>query len=216
MSELFNRVNWIDIFALILLFRISYISSRIGVGKQILPAALLLLILLISLYYYKPMAEMIGNTLSIQPSILEFLCFFCIVVPSIVTYSIVQRLTVGFLSTPGIEGGSIEKTGGAVLGIFRSLVMIGIIFIGLALFPVHFVRDSVRRSYSGPIIVNLNLRMYSQLATIIFRKSEISYTDLSRDILWKKREYLFKPIDLKAQTEFFRKRFQSGGKNEIR
>ena len=57
MDGFFARVNWVDIVALILLIRVSYVSSRIGVGRQILPFVFLGLILTVSLYNYQVVAS---------------------------------------------------------------------------------------------------------------------------------------------------------------
>ena len=209
MSELFNRVNWVDVFALILLVRISYVSSRIGVGRQILPLILLALILTVPLYTYQDIAYFFAQRYSFKPATCKFFSYFLTVLIFAVIYHILLRVT-GFLLFRGeASTGTIERVGGAFLGLARSTIMIGIITIGLLLAPLKFTEDSVKGSYSGFFFIKTNLRVYSYVMNFILRNSDIkiSRSDVLAQLLSKKEKYFFKSVDLKKKSRFFKDEF---------
>lgn len=187
MSELFNRVNWIDVFALILLLRISYTSSLIGVGKQILPLVTLALIVPIILYSYRDVASFFIDRYSFTPSTCEFLCYAVMVGIFFVICHLIARVSGFVMSIGEAASGGIEKVGGAFLGILRSIIIIGIVMIGLLLLPVKFTEDSVKGSYSAPFFISADLRIYVAAANLIRRKEKITYRETLAKLLAKKR-----------------------------
>lgn len=186
MIGLLQRVNWVDICVLILLIRITYISSRIGVGKQILPLVLLVLILSVLLYNYGVIASFFVDRYAFRPALSLFLCYVLMTVIFFVIYHFTSRVT-GFCFAPGeIVPGGIEKIGGTLLGLIRSTVVIGIILIGFLLTPVKFVEDSVRNSFLGSFYVSANIRIYATVANLALKSRKISHREELSKLFSKK------------------------------
>ena len=207
MSELFNRVNWVDLIALILLLRISYTSLLIGVGKQILPLVILALIVPIILYSYRDVASFFISRYSFAPSKAEFACYAVMGAVFFVIYHFVGRLSGFFISVGEAASGGIEKAGGTFLGILRSIIIIGLVMIGLLLTPVRFVENSVKGSYSASFFISADLKIYVAAANLIFRKKKISYREALGKLLAQKKDYMFKPVDVKKKSRFFREKY---------
>ncbi len=204
MSELLNRVNWIDVFALILLIRISYISSRIGVGKQILPLILLVLVLSSTLYNYSRMSLFFIDRYSFSSSISRFLSYFLIAFVFFIIYHVASRIT-GFYSYPVRDkGGFIENIGGVFLGLLRSIIIIGIIITGLGLVPVKGIENSIINSYSSTFFIDTNLKIYNSVIDFILKKDETSYRKTSKEFLSEKESYLFESFDVRKKSRFFK------------
>ena len=205
MSELLDKVNWIDIFALILLIRISYVSSLIGVGKQILPLIVLVLILLGALYNYSNIAFFLVEGGFFSPSASRFLSYFFILCVSFVIYRVVSQVA-GFCLFRREEekAGLIESIGGALLGLLRSILIVGMIIIGLGFAPVKVVEDSVKDSYSGTFFISTNLRLYNSIISFIFRGDEKAHQRTLSGILFGKEKYIFNPLDVKKKSRFFK------------
>ncbi|UCD55588.1 MAG: CvpA family protein [Candidatus Omnitrophota bacterium] len=203
MSELLNRVNWIDVFALILLIRISYISARIGVGKQILPLILLALVLSGTLYNYSRMASFFMERYSFSSSISRFLSYFLITVVFFIIYHIASRITGFYLSPTREEAGFIENIGGMFLGLLRSSIIIGIIITGLALMPIRGIEKSIMDSYSGTFFIDTNLKIYNSIIDFILKDDEISYRKTAREFLSEKKDYLFKSLDKRRKLKSY-------------
>lgn len=205
MAELLNRVNWVDIFALILLLRISYASSRIGVGKQIPPFILLVLILVVMLHKYADMADFFISRTYFMPSICKFASFSSLGIALFIVYKVVSRV-MGCAFLPGENGtGSIEQTGGIIVGLMRGFIIIGMILIGLLLVPVQAVESSVKDSYSGLFFIDANLRVYSTVLDLALKKKDRIYQDKMSELFSKKEGYLFQPSEIKEKSKFFRR-----------
>lgn len=205
MGEILNRVNWVDLVALILLIRISYISSYIGVGKQILPIILLTSILSITLYNYREIASFFIKKYSFDTSLCIFLSFIIMVLVFSMVYRTILRITGVLFPLGPMEAGGIEKVGGVVLGLLRTTIIVGLLIIALALVPVKFVEESVKNSYSGTFFIKRNAELYSYITNAILRKEKISPENTVAQVLANKKNYLFKPIDVRKKARFFRK-----------
>jgi len=207
LAELFNRVNWVDLIALILLLRISYTSSLIGVGKQILPLVTLVLIVSIILHSYSDIASFFVGRYSFAPSTCEFACYVIMGVVFFVIYHFIGRLSGFFIAVGEAASGGVEKAGGALLGILRSIIIVGLVAIGLLLTPVRFVESSVKGSYSASFFISADLRIYVAAANLIFREERISYREALAKLLAQKKDYIFKPIDVKKKSRFFKEKY---------
>jgi len=196
-------VNWVDLIALILLLRTGYTSSLIGVGKQILPFAALVLITTILLYSYRDIASFFIGRYSFAPSMCEFVCYTCMASAFFVVYHFVERLSGFFLSFGEAASGGIERVGGAFLGVLRSTIIVGLVMIGLLLTPVQFVENSVKESYSSSFFIGADLRLYVAAANLIFDKGKVSYHGVLAGLLSRKKDYVFKPVEVKKGTRFF-------------
>lgn len=206
MVDILKGINWVDIFVLILLVRISYVSSRIGVGRQVLPLILLAVILLFILLGYSKIANVFIEKFSWYKGLSRFLSFTFLAFIFSVIYHVAVRL-LGLISTTEPESGQIEKMGGAIAGVARSVIIIGLILIGLLLTPVRFVESSVKRSFFGLFFINLDLQIYNTAVERIFSKTESVHTITQAELLGKKDKYFFKARDLKKESRFFKEKF---------
>ena len=202
MYGLLSRVNWVDIFALILLIKISYASSRIGVGKQILPLILLVLTLTIPLYNYRIIAGFFIKMYSFNPALCYFLIYIVITFICFAIYVFISRIMGFSLSLGETAMAGIEKIGGTFLGLLRSVLIIGIIMIGLLLAPIKPIETSVKRSYSGFFFIRTNLKIYSSLVNLVLKNDKISYRDILKQLLSGKEESVADSVSLKGKSKF--------------
>jgi len=205
LSEIFHRLNWVDIFALILLLRVSYISLRIGVGKQIPPLLLLLFILILALYNYRIIARFFINKYDAYVSISYFLSYSLMTAALFVPYHYVSRVT-GFIFFTGEAGlSAVERAGGLIFGFIRSIIMLGIIMIGLALCPVKFVEDGVLGSCSGIWFINADIKVYTSLMNLLPRDGKLSGAEERRAIIREKDRYFFESLktDVKKRSRYY-------------
>lgn len=209
MPELLSRLNWVDIFSIILLVRIGYISSYIGVGKQIIPLFLLETILLITLYNYTKIADFFAKSYSFTPSTCRFFTFLLMTLAFFAIYHVIMRLTGVFFSSNRDGAVGIEKIGGVFLGILRSSVLIGIVLINLLLFPFKFVEDSVKNSSTGSFFISANVRGYTAIANLIIKdeKKKISYDKAIAQLVSEKNKYFFESTSLKEKSRFYKESY---------
>ena len=185
MVDLIGRANWVDLFALILLIRISYSSSRMGIGKQILPLALLVLILSFTLETYTKVSAVFIDRYSMSASVCNFVSYFFIVSGLYMAYRfILKHASIGPKKDQAATG--IEAAGGAVLGFVRAVIIIGIILTGFLVMPVKFVESGVKRSYSGLLFIGASLRVFSSVSNMVFRGRNTTAEDKLEELLFDK------------------------------
>ncbi|MFH1593371.1 MAG: CvpA family protein [Candidatus Omnitrophota bacterium] len=185
-----NKINWVDLFVLILLLRIGYISTLIGVGRQVFPLVSLSLILIITIFLYDKFGAIISSTTAVAPSTGRFLSYVIISIIFAVAYRMVIRFISTFFKEAGVTGG-IEKVGGLILGLFRATLLIGLCVIGFALTPVRAIDSSVRNSISGMFFIEQNFRLYCYIKNLALKDQKTrAKGELSKFISMKK-EYMF-------------------------
>jgi len=207
LSDLLSRVNWIDIFALILFIKIGYASSRIGVGKQILPLIILALILIISLYNYETVASFFIGRYSFMPSVCKFLSFSLMAFVFSIIYSIIIRMTGMALFSTETEAGGIEKIGGIIFGVPRSFLIIGLVLIAFLLVPVKFAESSVRNSFLGRFIISMDVKAYTLGVNLGLKNNEVTYKKEMSKLFGKKEGYLFQSDEKRKKSRFYKEEF---------
>jgi hypothetical protein len=207
LSELIKRVNWVDVLSLILLLRITYVSSRVGVGRQVLPLGMLTIILTVVLHCYSTVAATIAERLGIDGGFSAFMSYLVLVLSGYLIYKIIGRLTGAVFVREDGEVGSIEKVGGAIFGICRAFIIIGLVTISLLLTPIRYVDYSVKHSLSGFFFVDMNVKLYSMIVNSFFKEKKAWDDVVVRKLLQEKRKYLFKTDNLKNRSRFFQDRY---------
>ena len=209
--EVLRRANWVDLLALILILRIGYTGSFLGIGKQILPLLSLLFTLTFSLYYYDKITLFITSRSTLPRSVCEFFIFlFIVIILSIITQIINRYIR---FKRPEVLV-PIERVGGVVFGLLRATIITGLIFVILLLTPIEGIGESIRSSASGTFIVKLNLDFYTNIINAIRKdrtdKEGAPYEKVTTlgmlGQLIKEKDYKFRlfGFDLKEKSRFFR------------
>ncbi len=209
--EVLRRANWVDLLALILILRIGYTGSFLGIGKQILPLLSLFFTLTCSLYYYGGITLFITSRSSLPRSVCEFFIFlFIAIILSIIT-QIINRYI--HFKRPEVLV-PIERAGGAVFGLLRATIITGLTFVIFLLAPIEDVGQSMKSSASGIFIVKLNLDFYTNIINTIQKdhtdKEGEPYEKVTTlgmlGQLIKEKDYKFRlfGFDLKEKSRFFR------------
>jgi len=132
------------------------------------------------------------------------LSYFLIAFIFFIIYHVASRIT-GFYLSPAKGGaGIIENVGGAFLGLLRSIIIIGMIIIGLGLLPVKGIENSIINSYSGILFIDTNLKIYNSTLDFILKKEDkVSYRKTSKEFLSEKENYLFESLDARRKSRLF-------------
>lgn len=163
-----SRFNWIDILVLFLLIRIVYISSYIGVGKQVLPLILLALILLFSMQNYNKLAEIIIQRYALAVSVARFLSFVFIILGASAVYRIISRIL--NLKPDTGQFPLLERIGGTVMGMVRAYLIVGLMLVGFTLTPSSFVERGIKTSYFAKFFIRTNIGLYDTLSRLLTRE----------------------------------------------
>lgn len=205
--ETLSRINWVDILAIIILFRITYVGFLLGVGAQIVYFLSLFFILITSLSCYDKPAVVLSERLGLPVSMSEFLSFLCI----FLFLFILTKIILKFVPTMRPEGLiAIEQIGGVALGLLRGIMFLGIMLILIMLLPVKGISKSVKHSALGIPILKFNLSIYANTINAVRRNPDVKRTAggvLSQ--IDKEKDYGFKERrkDIKEKSRFYKDEF---------
>lgn len=145
-----KEFKWVDIFVVIILFRICYIAIKNGLSQEIFKFLGALLALYLSLHYYSSLSDFMARRLGLKSIDGLFLDFVSFVVLSILGYLILvifRKVFWRFIKfEPVLE---LNKWGGFILGIGRGILAVSLALYIFVISPAGYFRHSVQNSYSG-------------------------------------------------------------------
>jgi membrane protein required for colicin V production len=188
-----RHINWIDILAVIILFRISYIAIKNGLGQEIFKFLGILLALYLSLHYYSSLSDFMARRIGLKSASGLWLNFIIFIFSSLVGYLIfviLRKIFWRFIKfEPVFE---LNKWGGFILGVCRAILVISLIGYILAISPAKYFRHSIQNSYSGKKMFKIAPATYAWLWNkivskfMITEKFNLSVSEVQKDLLNEK------------------------------
>jgi len=173
LTDVFKNINWVDIFVIIILFRIGYIAINQGFRIEIFKLLGTISAIYVSLHYYVHFAVGIVKFAPIVEDVMssEFLEFLSCIALAMITYLIFVLLRSLFYRLLKMEAlPALNHWGGFVLGIARASLLAGLIIFILVASDVSYLKNSVKKSYSGPYLAKLAPATYSSLWNVFMSK----------------------------------------------
>lgn len=171
--DILKQFNWLDIFVVILLFRICYISLRNGLAAEFFKLLGTLTALYLALHYYTVLSDWINQRQFIlkEKMPLEFLDFLLFVLLTVLGYVIFVILREAFSRFIKMEAKArLNKWGGLVLGIARGFLLSSLIIFMLVISSISYFKDSVISSYSGRRLFKVAPATYTRLWNSLLSK----------------------------------------------
>jgi len=171
--QILSKINWVDVFVLILMVRMSYVAFMDGLSHEIFPLIGSTVVFILSLHYYKILGEMISQGMgNIPTEITNFLSFVVIV---IVAGFIVKFLKIIIDKIVKVQWHPvIEKFGGLFAGIVKAYIITAIILTMMSLVPLSYVRWSVKdRSLTGKYFLVAGPEAYSKFKVFLSDNSTV-------------------------------------------
>lgn len=163
MSDVFQRINWVDVLVVILLIRTSYIGAKNGLAIEISKISGVLFGLYLGLRYYSEAGAWITSKISLPQEIAEGLSLF-----SLLLISIAALKLTGFGLSKVFKvtfADKVSKWGGFLAGFLRGGLILSLLFMICSVIQVeYFVKSIEERSLTGPGIQKIAPFMY-QLIT---------------------------------------------------
>ena len=158
----FNRINWVDVLALILLVRMGYIGFRLGLGAELLKLAGLTAGFLAGFRYYQQIGDGLAQRTFLSIEWASVLALGAIVIAA---YFLVTR-TVRLLEK--VVQVNFEKRfnqiGGLLAGVGRGLLVSSVVLVACQQLPTPAMQESIQEhSLSGPVVSKMAPVVYDQL-----------------------------------------------------
>ena len=160
--EILGRINWVDIFSIILLLRITYASFRGGLSHELFSTLGVFFNLIVSIHYYQKIGNFVSETVSGFPVALSnFFSFLLLSAALALLFRLIRMILDRVIKIewhPFIEG-----FGGLVAGAVKAFMSVSLVLMLLILLPLPYMQWSVRdKSVTGMFFLSIGPTIYSK------------------------------------------------------
>lgn len=164
LGEIIQQLNWLDIFVVIVLFRMSYVAVKNGILGEFFKLAGTISALYLSLHYYTTLSDSVKAKFMPKTIPLDFLDFLCFLLLAEAGYLFFVLLREGITHLIKFEViPKLNKFGGLVLGIARALLFSSLVMFCLAISTMSYFQKSVDTSYSGKRLLGIAPATYAKI-----------------------------------------------------
>ncbi len=167
-----KEFNWVDIFVLILLFRICYVSLKNGFLLELFKLLGTAAAIYCSMHYYTGVSNALRALMRLgkngQLAFLDFISFIVLAVLGYAVFWILRELIARVLKSEAAP--TLNKWGGLVVGVARAFLFSSLLLFILFISPIDYLRDSISASYGGKKIIQVAPNMYVSAWETFFSK----------------------------------------------
>lgn len=162
--DYFKHFNWLDIFIVILLIRICYISLRNGLPVQLFWFLGTIAAVYLSLHYYLNFADFLGKRFPdswISTEVLALTSFVILAFLGYISFVVLQRLLSRFIRLEANP--QLNKYGGLICGVMRGLFITALIIFLFSISSFSYFKNSAKNSFAGRYLFKVAPVTYSWL-----------------------------------------------------
>ncbi len=149
MSEVFQRINWVDVFVVILLIRTSYVGARTGLSTELFKIIGILLGLYLGIRFYSDLGSWINSKIALPPELADGLSFLILILLSIISLKFVGMALTKVVKLTFAD--KVDKWGGFIFGLLRGSIILSLIFMFSGIIRIDYFTKSIEeRSLTGP------------------------------------------------------------------
>lgn len=189
MPSIIKQINWVDIFVVILLFRICYIACEHGLLLEVFKILGTISGIYLSLHYYSALSGSIQGAIGLKelsPSIFDLFSVIFLSLAGYLIFSVLRKVFSKIVKMETIV--SLNRWGGLVLGVFRGFLLSSLIIFIFVISHIEYLSKSVSNSFSGRYLLNIAPDTYSSLWNGFF--SKFMTTEEYNDSITKEKKYL--------------------------
>jgi len=158
--EILKQINWIDIFVVIILLRICYISIKNGMPLEFFKLLGIFTAAYLSLHYYVSLAVFFNECLpkNIPEGLVGFTAFIILAALGYLIWVLLRQVFFKFVKVEPVP--KLNKWAGIIFGVSRGFLFLSLIFFAFVISPLPYLKNSVKYSYSGKFIFKIAPRTY--------------------------------------------------------
>lgn len=157
-----KRINWVDIIAVILLIRVSYISLKTGLITEIFKLLGTVCAIFLACHYYVRASIFLNLYLPFKGEAgVNFLNFFTFSVLFLLGYFffvIIRLVLTIFIKMEVIP--QLNRWGGLILGVVRWSLSVSLLLFAINISNISYFRNSLSNSFSGLSFFKLTPKTY--------------------------------------------------------
>ena len=170
--NILKQINWVDIFILIIIVRICYVSVKTGFPIELFKLIGTLAAIYLSLHYYLVLSNNIKNWLYLGDKLpfefLQFVVFSLLALGGYCFFVLIRSIFYRFLKMEAVS--TLNKWGSLILGVARAIFLASLIMFMLVISSVGYFNNSVKASYLGKMIFVVSPNTYTWIWNAVISK----------------------------------------------
>lgn len=166
-----KELNWVDIFVVILLIRMCYISVKSGFVTELFKLFGTVCAIYLACHYYIRVSNSINSHIALMETELAVLNFLAFFVLAFLSYLVIAIFRMTFLILMRTEAVTLlNRWGALMLGIVRCALLTSLLFFAITISGISYFNASLSNSFSSHKLLRLTPRVYTSLwNTLMFR-----------------------------------------------
>lgn len=160
-----KQMNWVDIFVVILLFRICYVAIKNGIFIELFKLLGTVFACYVSLHYYTNLGDFFEARIPPPPSIpieiWDFLALFILASLGYLIFVILRETFFRLIKTQTLS--LLNKWGALLLGVARGFILCSLIIFLLSVPVLDYLENSAGESFSGKRLIKVSTGVYTYL-----------------------------------------------------
>lgn len=182
MSSYLSRINWVDIFILILLIRTSYIGFTQGLSYEVLTLVGVIGAIILTIHNYEYLGIFLNEKLNLPIDFSNLMSFLILAAGMIFLFRLFRNTVYRFLKFEIFP--RLERFGGLILGFVRGCLIASLIFLGLLLVPNNYIITSIKeKSLTGPMFLKIAPVSYDYTINLFPRYKDTERNKLIQELL---------------------------------
>jgi len=165
--HILTKINWVDVLALILVLRMSYVAFQDGLSHEILPVIGSVFMIVFSLHYYQKISSFLYDIGFVVPILLlNPVIFLALNLLIGLLFRVLKSIIDNVIKVSWHP--LIEKFGGLIAGLTRGVVLASMVLIFLVIIPLPYLQRSMReKSLTGMYFLRVGPELYEKMSLVL-------------------------------------------------
>ncbi|MCM8797140.1 MAG: CvpA family protein [Candidatus Omnitrophica bacterium] len=156
LKDILLKINWVDLLALFILLRASYVGIASGFSKELFKLLGLVFAVCFSMHYFTALSDISRKYITTKSIPLDFLDFISFVILAISGYCIFVLIRITFERFIKMEEVPVlSRLGGVILGLARGFLLTSLIMFCLFISTISNFKRNVVRSLAAPQVFKI-------------------------------------------------------------
>ena len=157
-TDILSNINFIDAVMGLIIIRCIYSGATAGLVIEFFKLLGTIFATFITLHYFTAFAEFLTRMVSFPSNVAELIAFVVLWMIVVLIFKVVRDGWMLLIKTEAQE--SFNKAGGALTGIFRGVLVVGLTTLLLLLAGNKYLIKSIKTSFSGMYLSHFSISVY--------------------------------------------------------
>ena len=165
MNELISRLTWADYLTAVAVLRGAWVGYKSGLLPELLRIVAYAVTVVVTLYYYDPLAQMITLKSFLNVTSATAVAFFALFVLTFIVTKLASMLLIKILNAG--EGGIVYRLLGMLIGACRWVILLSLTFMLINYLPLEPLKKDIdERSVVGQKVAKIAPMLFQYVSSL--------------------------------------------------